>query len=54
MDWQATRLTNSCRQAFMALVRRDPKFMDSREIDQSIKRWNQYMPVLGDADPVGC
>jgi glutathione S-transferase len=46
MDWQATDLNASWRYAFLALVRRDPFFQDTRQIETSVAEWNARMGIL--------
>lgn len=46
MDWQATDLNTAWRYAFMALVRKNPKFVDPVNIQDSIKHWNKLMLIL--------
>ena len=46
MDWQATDLNASWRDAFMGLVRRDPGFADPARIAAGVARWNAMMAIL--------
>lgn len=46
MDWQATDLNTSWRDAFMGLVRRDPAFADPARIAAGAARWNGMMKIL--------
>lgn len=46
MDWQATDLNASWRDAFMGLVRRDPAFADPARIAAGAARWNGMMEIL--------
>ncbi len=46
MDWQATDLNASWRDAFMWLVRRDPAFADPARIAAGARRWNAMMVIL--------
>lgn len=46
MDWQATDLNGSWRYAFMALVRRSPRFADAQAVAESTAQWNRLMAVL--------
>ena len=46
MDWQATDLNASWRDAFMGLVRRDPAFADPARIAAGAARWNAMMAIL--------
>ncbi len=46
MDWQATELNTAWRYAFMALVRKDPRYGDAAKIEESISRWNELMTRL--------
>lgn len=46
MDWQATELNGAWRHAFMALVRRDPRFTDAAQVAASTAAWNAQMAVL--------
>jgi glutathione S-transferase len=46
MDWQATELNYSWRDAFMGLVRRHPDFQDAERIRASTRKWNGLMGLL--------
>lgn len=46
MDWQATDLNGSWRDAFMGLVRRDPAFADPARIAAGATKWNAMMTIL--------
>lgn len=46
MDWQATELNTAWRDAFMGLVRRDPRFADPARIAAGIEGWNRAMGIL--------
>lgn len=46
MDWQATDLNASWRDAFMGLVRRHPAFRDPERIAAGTRSWNAAMTVL--------
>lgn len=46
MDWQATELNASWRDAFLGLVRRDPAFLAADRIDAGVRRWNAAMGIL--------
>lgn len=46
MDWQATELNPSWRDAFMGLVRRDPAFADPVRIAAGARAWNAKMAIL--------
>ena len=46
MDWQATDLNASWRDAFMGLVRQDPAFADPARIAAGAGRWNAMMVIL--------
>jgi glutathione S-transferase len=46
MDWQATELNTAWRDAFMGLVRRDPRFADPTRIAAGIAGWNRGMGIL--------
>jgi len=46
MDWQATDLNASWRDAFMALVRRHPDFQDTGRIAAGTRVWNTAMAIL--------
>lgn len=46
MDWQATELNSAWRDAFMGLVRRDPRYADPARIAAGIAGWNRAMGLL--------
>jgi glutathione S-transferase len=46
IDWQATELNTAWRDAFMGLVRRDPRFADPARIAAGIAGWNRAMGLL--------
>jgi len=46
MDWQATELNTAWRDAFMGLVRRDPRFADPARIAAGVAGWNRAMLLL--------
>ncbi len=46
MDWQATDLNSAWRYAFMALVRRNPRFDDAAAIAASAADWNRMMAIF--------
>lgn len=46
MDWQATELNSAWRHAFMALVRKDPRFDDPAQVAASNAAWNRQMALL--------
>ncbi len=46
MDWQATDLNASWRDAFMGLVRRHPGFQDPARIAAATRAWNANMAIL--------
>jgi len=46
MDWQATDLNGSWRDAFMGLVRRHPAFRDPARIAAGTAGWNANMAIL--------
>jgi len=46
MDWQATELNTAWRPAFMALVRRSPRFTDAQAVADSAAAWNRLMTLL--------
>lgn len=46
MDWSAGDLNAAWRFPFMALVRRDPRFADSAQVERGIAAWNALMEVL--------
>ncbi len=46
MDWQATDLNSAWRDAFMGLVRADPRFADPARIAAGVVGWNAAMAVL--------
>ena len=46
MDWQATQLNGAWRYAFMALVRKNPAFVDSGQIEAGVQAWNHQMALL--------
>lgn len=46
MDWQATDLNASWRDAFLGLVRREPAFADPARIAAGAARWNAMMAIL--------
>jgi glutathione S-transferase len=46
MDWQTTQLNNAWRYAFMALVRKDPKYSDPAATEDSAQAWNRHMGMI--------
>jgi len=46
MDWQGTEFNSSWRYAVQALVRKNPNFQDSDQIDASIKSWAKHVQIL--------
>jgi glutathione S-transferase len=46
MDWQATDLNSAWRYAFMALVRKSPRFTDAQAVADSATAWNRQMALL--------
>ena len=46
MDWASTDLNNAYRDAFMALIRKDPAYDDAGRVAASAKRWNAAMGIL--------
>ena len=48
MDWQATELNTAWRPAFMARVRRDPRWPDDATAEDSLRRWNRLMRIVDD------
>jgi glutathione S-transferase len=46
MDWQATELNSAWRYAFMALVRKSPRFSDAQAVADSAAAWNRLMALL--------
>jgi glutathione S-transferase len=46
MDWQATDLNTAWRYAFMAIVRKNPRYTNAGDIQDSINRWNTLMTLL--------
>lgn len=46
MDWTATTVNSAWRFAFMALVRKDPAFMDPVQVNLSKDAWNKTMTIL--------
>lgn len=46
MDWQATDLNSAWRYAFMALVRKAPRYDRPSDIEASVGAWNDAMRVL--------
>ncbi|MBS0320279.1 MAG: glutathione S-transferase [Proteobacteria bacterium] len=46
MDWQATDLNSAWRYAFLALVRRSPRFDDPAAIAASVADWNRLMRIF--------
>ncbi|ONG46369.1 glutathione S-transferase [Pseudoroseomonas deserti] len=46
MDWQATELNAAWRLPFMALVRRDPAFVDAPGLNDGIAGWHAQMALL--------
>lgn len=49
MDWMATELNNTWRNAFMGLVRKSPAHQDPAAIDASAAAWNRQMGHLEQA-----
>ncbi|AIR63040.1 glutathione S-transferase [Cedecea neteri] len=48
MDWQATEFNTAWRYAFMALVRKDPRFQDANQIQESISAWTGCVQILNE------
>ena len=46
IDWQATEFNGAWRYAFSAIVRKNPAFLDAREIEASKKLWTHVVAIL--------